>query len=123
LENSRREKKTRHRERKPYAISENSGIWNGAWQAPTNKFYDWSDSTTESAHPQLQSFLSPVFLKVLWRIQRRVNGKTGGELRGNAINRNVPDLDFPAFAGMAKSGIALRPESPKESFETIYPTS
>jgi hypothetical protein len=42
-------------------------------------------------------------------IQRSTNGKTGGKLRGNAINRNVPDLGS-AFAGMTKRGIALRPE-------------
>jgi hypothetical protein len=46
-------------------------------------------------------------------IQRRANGKTGGKLRGNAQSTGTFRIWVPAFAGMTKSGIALRPESPR----------
>ncbi len=54
-------------------------------------------------------------------IQRRANGKTGGKLRGNAINRNVPDLGS-RFRGNDEKRDCVETRIPKNSFETIYPT-
>ncbi len=60
-------------------------------------------------------------------IQRRANGKTGEKFRGNAQSTGTFRIWVPAFAGMAKSGIALRLElqrngrNERPDFVAVYP--
>jgi len=68
---------------------------------PFTKVLEWCDSQVNMEEvyrfPLLRlkpaDVSSPFVISAKVGVQRRANGETGGKLRGNAVNRIVPDLD------------------------------